>query len=38
MWVALLTPFGQGVCRYLVKWKGYEKKSDQTWEPIEHLE
>ncbi|KAI9887723.1 MAG: hypothetical protein M1823_000472 [Watsoniomyces obsoletus] len=27
-----------GVCFYLVKWKGYEKKSDQTWEPIANLE
>ncbi|KAI9821509.1 MAG: hypothetical protein M1826_000631 [Phylliscum demangeonii] len=26
------------ICKYLVKWKGYERRSDQTWEPIEHLE
>ncbi|KAI9842884.1 MAG: hypothetical protein M1838_002928 [Thelocarpon superellum] len=27
-----------GSLRYLIKWKGYEKKSDQTWEPEENLE
>lgn len=26
-----------GELHYLVKWKGYEKKSDQTWEPLENL-
>lgn len=28
----------EGVCRYLVKWKGWDRKSDLTWEPRAHLE
>ncbi|KAK6538916.1 hypothetical protein TWF694_010470 [Orbilia ellipsospora] len=27
-----------GILKYRVKWQGYEKKSDQTWEPEETLE
>ncbi|KAK6526930.1 hypothetical protein TWF281_010126 [Arthrobotrys megalospora] len=27
-----------GVLKYKVKWKGYDKKSDQTWEPEDTLE
>lgn len=27
----------EGTPRFLVKWEGYEKKSDQTWEPEETL-
>jgi len=27
----------QGVPHYLVKWKGYEKVEDRTWEPCERL-
>ena len=23
---------------YLVKWAGWERKEDQTWEPLEHLQ
>ncbi|KAF3937046.1 hypothetical protein ABW19_dt0210562 [Dactylella cylindrospora] len=30
--------FEDGVLKYLVKWQGYEKKSDQTWEPEDTLE
>ena len=26
-----------GVVLYQVKWLGYEKKSDLTWEPVENL-
>ncbi|KAF5870278.1 putative heterochromatin protein one protein [Botrytis fragariae] len=28
----------EGVLRFQVKWEGYEKKSDMTWEPEENLE
>ncbi|TGO53720.1 hypothetical protein BOTNAR_0288g00020 [Botryotinia narcissicola] len=28
----------KGVLRFQVKWEGYEKKSDMTWEPEENLE
>ena len=28
----------QGQMRYHVKWKGYEKKTDRTWETEENLE
>ena len=28
----------QGEMRYEVKWKGYEKKSDRTWETEGNLE
>ena len=27
----------QGVLRYEVKWKGYNKRSDRTREPIENM-
>ena len=27
----------EGVTIYQIKWLGYEKKSDLTWEPIENL-
>ncbi|EPS42010.1 hypothetical protein H072_4054 [Dactylellina haptotyla CBS 200.50] len=27
-----------GILKYKVKWKGYEKKADQTWEPEDTLE
>jgi hypothetical protein len=27
----------QGVPLYEVKWEGYDKKSDRTWEPEENL-
>lgn len=27
-----------GTVKYQVKWKGYEKRSDLTWEPVEHFE
>ena len=27
----------EGVVLYQIKWLGYEKKSDLTWEPIENL-
>lgn len=27
-----------GELRYLIKWEGYHKKSDRTWEPEENLE
>jgi hypothetical protein len=27
----------QGLPLYEVKWEGYEKKSDRTWEPEENL-
>lgn len=30
--------FQQNKLRYEVKWKGYEKKADRTWEPEENLE
>ncbi|KAI9759269.1 MAG: hypothetical protein M4579_002478 [Chaenotheca gracillima] len=31
--------FGEdGKLHFQVKWKGYERKSDMTWEPIENLE
>ncbi|KAI4203403.1 MAG: hypothetical protein LQ350_001924 [Teloschistes chrysophthalmus] len=30
--------FEDGVMRYEVKWKGYEKKADRTWETEENLE
>ncbi|KAL9613367.1 MAG: hypothetical protein Q9167_002070 [Letrouitia subvulpina] len=30
--------FEDGVLRYEVKWKGYEKKADRTWETEENLE
>ena len=26
-----------GVAIYQIKWLGYDKKSDLTWEPIENL-
>ena len=29
--------YEDGMLHYLVKWKGYEKKSDRTWEPTENL-
>ncbi|KAI9829156.1 MAG: hypothetical protein M1832_000179 [Thelocarpon impressellum] len=29
--------YEDGVIHYLVKWKGYERKSDRTWEPISNL-
>jgi len=28
----------QGQMRYDVKWKGYEKKADRTWETEENLQ
>ena len=28
----LMFAYIQGQMRYLVKWKGYEKKADRTWE------
>ena len=28
----------QGQMRYHVKWKGYEKKADRTWETEDNLE
>ena len=28
----------RGKTKYLVKWKGYEKDEDRTWEPKENLE
>ncbi len=28
----------QGSIQFKVKWEGYEKKSDQTWEPESNLE
>jgi chromobox protein 1 len=31
-----LTP-AQGTLKFEVKWEGYEKKSDRTWEPEENL-
>ncbi|RVD86450.1 uncharacterized protein DFL_004724 [Arthrobotrys flagrans] len=30
--------YEDGVLKYKVKWKDYEKKSDQTWEPEDTLE
>ncbi|KAL8779609.1 MAG: hypothetical protein Q9194_001352 [Teloschistes cf. exilis] len=33
-----LTFASQGVMRYEIKWKGYEKKADRTWETEENLE
>lgn len=27
----------QGTLKFHVKWEGYEKKSDMTWEPEENL-
>lgn len=30
--------FEDGAMRYYVKWKGYEKKSDRTWETEDNLE
>ncbi len=27
----------QGTLKYLIKWEGYEKKKDRTWEPLEYL-
>ncbi|KAF3164944.1 hypothetical protein TWF788_000856 [Orbilia oligospora] len=30
--------YEDGILKYKVKWKGYEKKSDQTWEPEDTLE
>ena len=27
----------QGVLKFEVKWEGYEKKADRTWEPEENL-
>lgn len=30
--------FNQGEPRFEVKWEGYEKKSDRTWEPEENLQ
>ncbi|KAF9636020.1 putative chromo domain-containing protein [Lasiodiplodia theobromae] len=32
-----LTPF-QGTIKYEIKWQGYEKKQDRTWEPEENLD
>jgi len=29
--------FDKGILKYEVKWLGYEKKSDRTWEPEENL-
>jgi chromobox protein 1 len=29
--------FLKGVLRFQVKWEGYNKKSDLTWEPEENL-
>lgn len=29
--------FGQGTPRFEVKWEGWDKKSDRTWEPEENL-
>ncbi len=28
----------QGTLKFHVKWEGYDKKSDMTWEPEENLE
>ncbi|KAK6333331.1 hypothetical protein TWF718_011146 [Orbilia javanica] len=30
--------YEDGILKYKVKWKGYDKKSDQTWEPEDTLE
>jgi hypothetical protein len=27
----------QGVLKFEIKWEGYEKKADRTWEPEENL-
>merc|ERR1711942_100106 len=27
-----------GVSKYLVKWLGYDKEADNTWEPLENLD
>ena len=27
-----------GKIQYLIKWQGFEKKKDLTWEPFENLE
>ena len=35
-WRYILTRV-KGTIRYEVKWLGYEKKSDRTWEPEENL-
>jgi hypothetical protein len=35
--VPLADSVGQGEPRFQVKWEGYEKKSDRTWEPEDNL-
>ena len=37
MLTSLLFVFSQGKGLYLVKWVGYDA-SDNTWEPIQHLD
>ena len=37
-WVCeLAADWKQGTLRFQVKWEGYEKKADMTWEPEENL-
>lgn len=33
----LLITIQDGILRFEVKWEGYDKKSDRTWEPEENL-
>lgn len=33
----MLTALQNGQLRFEVKWEGYEKKSDRTWEPEDNL-